>query len=76
MSPPDLRFFHFKHLPEPLRSTSREFHDLAHYLASRDYDPSAQRDAGFQKLIEAKDCFVRCERIGIGGEPEPKPIVD
>ena len=74
MAHPTLRWFHFKHLPEPLRSTSERFHDLAHSMVAG-YEPSAELSAGLRKLLEAKDCFVRCERQKVGGEPEPKSIV-
>ena len=78
-----LRFFHYAHLPEPLRSTSEKFHDLALEMSVKfawdiheDAEMEAELNAGLRKLLEAKDCFVRCERIEVGGEPIPKPIVD
>ncbi len=68
---PALRWFHYEHLPEPLRSTSREFYNLAHLMADR-FESSAELSAGLRKLLEAKDCAVRCARQQIGGEPERK----
>ena len=67
--PEILRWFHYEHLPEPLKSMSKQFHDLAHNLVENTQS-SAEQTAGLRKLLEAKDCFVRCERQKIGGEPE------
>ena len=88
------RWFHYKHLPEPLRSMSEQFHGLAAILADRFTsktpgelfkegitadDWQQLRDQtlfGFQKLVEAKDCFVRCERVLAGGEPKTRKTLD
>ena len=68
---PTRRWFHFEHLPPTLRDTSRRFHDLARDMDGR-LPNGAEKSAGLRKLLEAKDCFVRCEREVLGGEPEPK----
>lgn len=69
---PTLRWFHYKHLPPGLREVSQQFHDLAANMDGR-LPNSHEKSKGLDKLLEAKDCFVRCERASIGGEPEPKP---
>lgn len=55
-----LRFFAYDHLPEgPLRDTSRSVASAAYWLAS--YLPEGpELTTGLRKLLEAKDCFVRC----------------
>ena len=35
-----------------------------------------QTNVGLQKLLEAKDCFVRCERDLVGGKPQPRQSID
>ncbi|WP_435582910.1 hypothetical protein [Amycolatopsis thermoflava] len=52
------RFFEFEHLREPLRSVSKECHDLAEARIQSTPD-SPELVAGLRKLLEAKDCFVR-----------------
>jgi len=56
-----LRWFEYKQLPPYPRPTSQMCHDLAHEMARRfpaggDVD---QLLTGLQRLIEAKDAFVR-----------------
>ena len=53
-----LKFFEFKHLPEHLQMFSIKFHDLAHDMDENIPD-SIQKREGMQRLLEAKDCFVR-----------------
>ena len=94
MQHPALEHFHYEHLPEPLRSVSKQFAQLACKLAKSYASKSAgelydagvaadaytrmqyQVDVGLQKLLEAKDCFVRCERDLVGGKPQPRQSVD
>lgn len=52
-----LRFFEYEHLPEHLQKISRPLHDLAHEMAGTLEGP--QLTNGLNKLLEAKDCFVR-----------------
>jgi hypothetical protein len=58
---PILKFFKYKHLPEPLQPAAQLFWQAAHQIvgfshASTDY---AEIAAGLRHLLEAKDCFVR-----------------
>src|SRR5690606_13447199 len=55
---PELRWFDFEHLPEPLRSTSKLFHDTAHALC-QSVPASAERTVALRKLLEGKDAAVR-----------------
>lgn len=53
-----LRYFEFAHLPVPLAAVSAPCTELADKLV--EYLPDGpQLTLGLQKLIEAKDCFVR-----------------
>ena len=55
-----IRFFRFGHLiTDELKARSRPFAELA-VLMCANLPPSAERTAGLRKLLEAKDCFVRC----------------
>ena len=56
---PIMRFFRWQHLPPHLQTTSRPFGELAEQMHA-ELQPSAERAAGLRKLLEAKDCFVRC----------------
>lgn len=53
-----IQYFEYEHLPEPLRSVSEKFYDLAHWLEDNLPDGS-EKSAGMRKLLEAKDCAVR-----------------
>jgi hypothetical protein len=54
-----LRYFAFGHLPDgPLRNTSAACAQLAERMV-QDLPGNAQLTIGLQKLLEAKDCFVR-----------------
>ena len=55
---PILRFFHYKHLPEALRATSKPFCELAETVV-KNLPRNAERTAALRKLLEAKDCAVR-----------------
>jgi len=54
-----LRYFSYKHLPEHLQKHSKPFCDLAQHLVATSPDTSAQLIIALNKLLEAKDCFVR-----------------
>jgi hypothetical protein len=53
-----LVYFGFEHLPEPLRSISRPFSELASKLA-QELPASAERSVALRKLLEGKDAAVR-----------------
>ena len=56
---PILEFFEYKHLPLHLQEVSKPFNLLANKI-DKTYKSSAERTAGLRKLLEAKDCIVRC----------------
>lgn len=62
-----LRWFEYDHLPEDLQEIAHPIYDLADALYERLGD-GAERSAGFRKLLEAKDCFVR---QGVADRPRP-----
>lgn len=53
-----LRWFKYEHLPEDLQEIAHPIRDLADTLYEA-LGAGAERSAGFRKLLEAKDCFVR-----------------
>lgn len=55
---PILHFFHYAHLPEKLRATSRLFFILAHTLVTT-LPRNPERTVALRKLLEAKDAAVR-----------------
>jgi hypothetical protein len=55
---PILQFFHYAHLPEKLRATSRCFMVLAHTLIMS-LPRNPERTVALRKLLEAKDAAVR-----------------
>lgn len=57
---PILAFFKFDHLPAKLQEISKPFNDLAFACAERETLHPAELAAGLRKLLEAKDCIVRC----------------
>lgn len=54
------QFFTFDHLPEDLQFASKACHDLALGMILSTPD-SPELTTGLRKLLEAKDCFVRCQ---------------
>ncbi len=54
-----LQFFDYKHLPKDLQKISEPFSKLAIRMIWM-FSDSYQREMGLQKLLEAKDCAVRC----------------
>jgi hypothetical protein len=58
-----LEYFQFAHLPSHLQDISKPFSELANLMA--DVTPTCpQQTIGLQKLLEAKDCFVRAALKG------------
>ena len=55
---PILRYFHYKHLPAQLQSTSRPFCELAAHIVTT-LPRNAERTVALRKLLEAKDAAVR-----------------
>lgn len=53
-----LGYFAYEHLPVELQGVSKQVHMLAHEIHSI-LPPGAEKTAGYRKLLEAKDCFVR-----------------
>jgi hypothetical protein len=53
-----LQFFAYEHLPEPLRSASRPFCELARWVVLT-LPNNPERTTALRKLLEAKDCAVR-----------------
>ena len=55
---PILQFFHYEHLPSPLKEISFVFCNAARSVLER-CAASAERTNTFRKLLEAKDSAVR-----------------
>lgn len=55
---PILRFFHYEHLPHPLRAISEPFCRLANTVVTS-LPRNAERTVALRKLLEAKDAAVR-----------------
>jgi hypothetical protein len=54
-----IKYFAFAHLPPKLQAVSKPLGELAEKL--EDLLPDGpEKSAGMRKLLEAKDCFVRC----------------
>ena len=58
MPSPILKFFEYHHLPADLQYVAQQFHFLAQNLDAQVMD-SEEKEMGFRKLLEAKDCMVR-----------------
>ena len=54
-----LAFFEYEHLPIHLQKISQPFCELADLMEEM-LEASPEKSAGMRKLLEAKDCFVRC----------------
>lgn len=54
-----VQFFDSSHLPEHLAIVARRFEDLKTDLLNDVAEDTPEVVAGFRKLLEAKDCFVR-----------------
>ena len=55
-----LKYFEFAHLPPHLQVISQPFHALAWQLQAT-LPEGPEKEAGFRKLLEAKDCMVRAQ---------------
>lgn len=55
---PILRYFHFAHLPPPLKTTSIKFYELACFMIAV-LPMNPEREVALRKLLEAKDAAVR-----------------
>lgn len=55
-----LQFFGYDHLPEPLKTISRPFGELAEWLVET-LPSNPERTVALRKLLEAKDCAVRAK---------------
>ena len=67
---PILRFFHYSHLPEKLRSASKPFCDLAGHIVET-LPRNAERTVALRKLLEAKDAAVRAN---LANKPVRQPV--
>ena len=56
---PILKYFKYEHLPPSLQAVSRPFCDLAFQL-ERELPICPEKSTALRKLLEAKDCAVRC----------------
>lgn len=61
------QFFTFEHLPTDLQWSSEGFQNLAVSMLLSTPD-SPELTAGLRKLLEAKDCFVRCQVVRKDGD--------
>ena len=55
----DMQFFRFDNPTEELQETFKPIYDLAQLLNAR-LEDSEEKEIGLRKLLEAKDCFLRC----------------
>jgi len=72
MQEPILDNFTYAHLPPHLQVVSKPICELALEMAAS-FKPSEELSAGLRKLLEAKDCFVRCEVAKQKASPPPPP---
>lgn len=56
---PIIRYFAYEHLPPRLQDVSKPIGELAREM-DRLLPDGPEKTAGLRKLLEAKDCFVRC----------------
>lgn len=54
-----LGYFQYLHLPERLQKISEPFCRLAYQMVNDTPNDSYALKLGLEKLVEAKDCFVR-----------------
>ena len=59
MNTPILKYFTYSHLPDHLQMVSKPIAELAMSLDA-ELPAGPEKSAGLRKLLEAKDCFVRC----------------
>lgn len=53
-----IRYFKYDHLPEHMKTFSKQFYDLAIKMEET-LPEGTEKEVGLRKLLEAKDCFVR-----------------
>ena len=75
-----IKYFAFAHLPPKLQAVSKPIGELATALESLLPD-GPEKSAGMRKLLEAKDCFVRCaldmpETAASTGRPHQQRVMD
>ena len=58
-----LQFFEYKHLPPHLQEVSKPFCELANNIVLS-FPRNPERTVALRKLLEAKDCAVRCVLAG------------
>ena len=63
----------FSHLPEPLRAFSRPLYQTGAELVTTIRSDSAELTTALNKLVEAKDWFVRAGIHDQQGQPGPVP---
>lgn len=59
MTSPIMKYFAYAHLPEKLQIISEPICELA-LTMEKNLPDGPEKSAGLRKLLEAKDCFVRC----------------
>jgi len=57
------KLFTYEHLPEPLKSVSKPFCELAKTIEETLPD-NTEREFALRKLLESKDCAVRSKLLG------------
>lgn len=62
-----IQYFKYDHLPLDLQDASRICHDAMVELINSISTDSPQLSLGLQKLLEAKDCFVRAKMVDLDG---------
>lgn len=71
-----ISWFQFTHLPLELKEVAEPCADLAHMMLDN-VMYSEQLEVGLQKLLEAKDCFVRARLYELNesrNEPPGTPL--
>jgi len=56
---PIIKYFAYEHLPAKLQKVSKPIGELAEKM-DQCLPNCAEKSAGLRKLLEAKDCLVRC----------------
>ena len=75
-----IKYFAFAHLPPKLQAVSKPLGELAGQLEALLPD-GPEKSAGMRKLLEAKDCFVRCaldmpESVASTVPPHQQRVID
>lgn len=75
-----IKYFAFAHLPPKLQAVSKPLGELAEKLEDMLPD-GPEKSAGMRKLLEAKDCFVRCaidlpEAVASTVPPHQQRVID